>query len=41
MWLKIECELEKIHSIILSVTYHDLRNIPLPHTHPLTSIVDF
>ena len=32
---------EKIHSIILSVTCHGLRNFPLTHTHPLISIHEF
>ena len=29
----------KIHSIILSVTCHGLRNFPLTHTHPLKTII--
>ena len=32
---------EKIHSIILSVTCHGLRNFPLTHTHPLKTICEF
>ena len=32
---------EKIHSIILSVTCHGLRNFPPTHTHPLVSIHEF
>ena len=32
---------EKIHSIILSVTCHGLRNFPPTHTHPLISIREF
>ena len=32
---------EKIHSIILSVTCHGLRNFPLTHTDPLISICEF
>ena len=32
---------EKIHSIILSVTCHGFRNLPLTHTHPLTTICEF
>ena len=32
---------EKIHSIILSVTPHGLRNFPLTHTHPLKTIHEF
>ena len=31
----------KIHSIILSVTYHGLRNFPLTHTHPLKTSHEF
>ena len=37
MWI----ELIKIHSIILSVTCHGLRNFPLTHTHPLKTICEF
>ena len=32
---------EKIHSIILSVTCHGLRNFASAHTHPLISIREF
>ena len=32
---------EKIHSIILSVTCHGLRNFPLTHTHPLKTSHEF
>ena len=36
MWHKmLNVNWEKIHSIILSVTCHGLRNFPLTHTHPL------
>ena len=31
----------KIHSIILSVTCHGLRNFPPAHTHPLKTIHEF
>ena len=37
----VKCEFKKMHSIILSVTCHDLRNFLLTHTHPLISIHDF
>ena len=32
---------EKIHSIILSVTCHGLRNFAPAHTHPLKTIREF
>ena len=32
---------EKIHSIILSVTCHGLRNFAPTHTHPLKTIHEF
>ena len=32
---------EKIHSIILSVTCHGLRNFAPAHTHPLKTIHEF
>ena len=32
---------EKIHSIILSVTYHGLRNFAPAHTHPFRTIHEF
>ena len=32
---------EKIHSIILSVTCHGLRNFAPAHTHPLKTICEF
>ena len=32
---------EKIHSIILSVTWHGLRNFAPAHTHPLKTICEF
>ena len=32
---------EKIHSIILSVTCHGLRNFVPTHTHPLKTIREF
>ena len=32
---------EKIHSIILSVTCHGLRNFDPAHTHPLKTIHEF
>ena len=32
---------ENIHSIILSVTCHGLRNFAPAHTHPLTSMIHF
>ena len=38
---KLNVNWEKIHSIILSVTCHGLRNFPLTHTHPLKTIHEF
>ena len=37
----VKCQFKKIHSIILSVTCHDLRIFSLTHTHPLISIHEF
>ena len=45
-WVRVTCKKlnvnwEKIHSIILSVTCHGLRNFAPTHTHPLKPIREF
>ena len=45
-WVRVTCKKlnvnwEKIHSVILSVTCHGLRNFAPAHTHPLKTICEF
>ena len=45
-WVRVTCKMlnvnwEKIHSLILCVTCHGLRNFASPHTHPPKTIHEF